>query len=93
MLSRNPNKRLGSSLLDANELKQHPFFAGIDFNKITNKQFIPIKFKKENKEKSIKEFVHNKEILEDMKCNKKSADTSIEGWTFIGNNKYIIKQQ
>ena len=32
LLQRNPEKRLGGGESDAEELKQHPFFKGIDWN-------------------------------------------------------------
>ncbi len=40
-MNRNPNRRLGSGLLDAEELKSHIFLADIDFNKFLYKKFTP----------------------------------------------------
>lgn len=37
LLQREPSKRIGSSELDAEELKKHPFFAGIDWTQIRAK--------------------------------------------------------
>lgn len=34
LLNRNPNKRLGASFRDADEIKEHPFFAGINFEEV-----------------------------------------------------------
>jgi protein-serine/threonine kinase len=94
LLHRNPNRRLGSGILDANEIKTHPFFAGIDFNKILYKQFLPPKFKNNNNFLPLSEdFICNKELVEDMKSNKKTTDVAIEGWTFIGKNKYALVKQ
>mmetsp|Transcript_25028 Transcript_25028/g.82012 ORF Transcript_25028/g.82012 Transcript_25028/m.82012 type:complete len:540 (-) Transcript_25028:125-1744(-) len=44
LLDRNPETRLGSHESDAEEIKAHPFFAAIDFEKLYNKQ-IPAPFK------------------------------------------------
>jgi serine/threonine protein kinase len=110
LLHRNPNKRLGSGILDADEIKNHSFFSGINFDSIMCKQFIPPNFLLshlvketkitscegqnyfyQNKEKfpchMLQELVLNKEICEDMKTNKKSQGTNIEGWTFIEQNQ------
>ena len=37
LLERDPIKRLGSTEDDANELKRHPFFAKIDWDKLMKK--------------------------------------------------------
>ncbi len=104
LMNRNPNKRLGSGILDSEEIKNHPFFSTTNFKKFMQGQFIPPKFIIEyltstNKTNSCKfpmhmmnNFVCNKDLFEDMKTNKKSADTSIEGWTFIGSTKYQLKK-
>lgn len=106
LLNRNPNKRLGSGILDSDEIKNHPFFSTINFKHIYLGQFVPPKFitdhltgiSKSRKDKQIfpdnmlNSYVCNKELCEDMKQNKKTPDTSIEGWTFIGKNKYQFKK-
>lgn len=38
LLNRNPSKRLGSGPRDAEEIKEHEFFAGIDWDNIAAKQ-------------------------------------------------------
>jgi len=90
-LQRNPNKRLGSGHLDADELKTHPFFSDLDFNKILYKKFKPpvmIKDEKiDNKDPIFDmDYIINKDLSEDMKRRKKSQGNEIEGWTFIGKN-------
>jgi serum/glucocorticoid-regulated kinase 2 len=40
LLNRDPNKRLGSTN-DVEDLKQHPFFDDIDFDRLYNKQVVP----------------------------------------------------
>lgn len=41
LLHHNPNRRLGGTEEDAEEIKRHPFFAGIDWNQIRRKQLTP----------------------------------------------------
>lgn len=36
LLNRNPKKRLGASERDADELREHPFFKGVDWEKVEN---------------------------------------------------------
>jgi serine/threonine protein kinase len=94
LLNRNPNKRLGSGHLDANEIKSQSFFNGIDFNHILDKKFDPPKFPSSYKKLSeIKlknntkhNIVFNREVIEDMKNNIQCKGNQIEGWTFIDPN-------
>lgn len=98
LLNRNPQKRLGSGALDANEIKSHPFFADTDFRKILSKKFEPPKFpnkykntNRNNSKEIIRHFKNNKNVIEDMKKNLKSNENLIQGWTFLdtisGDNK------
>ena len=41
MLDKNPNKRIGTKGME--ELKQHIFFAEVDWKKVANKSIIPPK--------------------------------------------------
>lgn len=45
LLCRNPSKRLGVDN-DGEEIKAHPFFNGIDWNKIYNKEYkvLPVNY-------------------------------------------------
>jgi hypothetical protein len=38
-LNRNPNRRLGAGATDAEEIKKHPFFEGLDWDKIYNRGY------------------------------------------------------
>jgi serine/threonine protein kinase len=38
LLNRNPNKRLGASESDAEDIKRHPFFAGVDWNQVIQRR-------------------------------------------------------
>jgi len=47
LLNRNPSKRLGYGLGDADDIKKHAFFGGIDWNSISNRggRVLPPKIK------------------------------------------------
>jgi hypothetical protein len=42
-LSKNPLRRLGAGIRDADEIKEHPFFKDIDWQRVYNKQLKPPK--------------------------------------------------
>lgn len=41
LLTHDPKKRIGGGDRDADELKQHPFFKGIDWNAVEDKTLTP----------------------------------------------------
>ena len=41
LLTRDPNRRLGSGKGDAEEIKAHPFFKDVDWDAVLNKQYPP----------------------------------------------------
>ncbi|CAN0371217.1 unnamed protein product, partial [Ectocarpus sp. 13 AM-2016] len=41
LLTRDPSKRLGSSLDDAQEVERHPFFAPLDWNRVMRREVAP----------------------------------------------------
>lgn len=42
LIERDVKKRLGSGIMDAEELKQHPFFSDLDWQKVYNKEYEPV---------------------------------------------------
>ena len=40
-MNRNPNKRLGAGPLDADEIKKHAWFAGINWDDVYNRKLTP----------------------------------------------------
>ena len=42
LIERDVKKRLGAGLSDAEELKAHPFFASLDWQKVFNKEYDPL---------------------------------------------------
>jgi len=93
LLTRDPLKRLGSQT-DAAEIKSHPFFVGMDWDRLSKKkvqpQFIPeckdsadaTNFDKEFTNLPLESVVDNDEIVEDTK--------SFPGFTFIGSNINVL---
>ena len=41
LLQRDPSKRLGGSIKDAQEIKEHPYFKDVDWDKVYNKKITP----------------------------------------------------
>ncbi len=41
LLTRDPNRRLGSGKTDAEEIKRHPFFKDVNFDDVLNKRIPP----------------------------------------------------
>lgn len=42
-MSKNPHKRLGAGLRDAEEIKEHPFFRGIDWQEVKMRKLKTVK--------------------------------------------------
>jgi len=38
LLNKNPNKRLGAGIRDSEEIKEHPYFNGIDWKKVSERK-------------------------------------------------------
>eukprot|EP00826_Nyctotherus_ovalis_P014336 TRINITY_DN1398_c0_g1_i9.p1 TRINITY_DN1398_c0_g1~~TRINITY_DN1398_c0_g1_i9.p1 ORF type:complete len:385 (+),score=52.67 TRINITY_DN1398_c0_g1_i9:1148-2302(+) len=81
LLDRDPNERLGAGPGDSEEIKSHPFFASIDWDKALRRELQPPRpyttpIKKEN---------INFDKLRDAECD---ADNKVDRWTFISNNFY-----
>ena len=77
LLQINPKKRLGSSR-DAREIKEHPFFAGINWLAVLRKELRPPK-------PNLSRIIGG--ITQDMVVRRSSVgvgENHIFGWTFIG---------
>ena len=88
LLERNPNKRLGGSIKDAQEIKEHPYFKDVDWNKIYKKEIKPPIFM-DYMSKSIK-YYHKPRVFanEDLlNINSDKPDPyKLMGWSFINND-------
>ena len=74
LLDRDITKRIGASLRDSQEIKEHPFYKGLNFECIYNKEFIPPKCLREKIESASKkrdesQWYCNKDLKNDMKIN------------------------
>ena len=86
LLERNPNKRLGS-IKDAQEIKEHPYFKDVDWNKIYNKE-IAAPFFKDYASKNIKYYRKPKKLANEDLLNSNSDKEDphkLMGWSFVNN--------
>ena len=89
LLEKDPNKRFG--VLDKDEIKQHPFFKGIDWEKLENKEINPPTNFIKQKNKNDKVFNENKNIKKinftdvDYNDNNKFSKR-VKNFTFIRND-------
>lgn len=98
LLNRNPGKRLGSSNADAEDIKKHAFFGGIDWNAISSRQgrVLPPKIRpvisnplsirqfNEDEKESIQK-MKEFERTEKFKTATKSSSNPFMGWSFAGD--------
>ena len=85
LLQRDPKKRLGGSIRDAEEIKEHKFFENIDWKKIYEKQYEPPKAIKLDHNMYI--FNKPKHFADENNLEEIFGDNSLKGWTFINNNE------
>lgn len=74
LLERDIQKRIGASLRDSQEIKEHPFYKGLNFECIYNKEFIPPKCLREKiksapKKRDVSQWYCNKDLKNYMKIN------------------------
>ena len=88
LLERNPNKRLGGSIKDAQEIKEHPYFKDVDWNKIYKKQIKPPIFM-DYMSKTIK-YYHKPRMFANEDLLNSNSDKpdpyKLMGWSFINND-------
>ena len=87
LLERDPNKRLGGGIRDAQEIKDHPYFKDVNWDDIYNKKVKPPIFM--NYMSNMIHYYHKERLFanEDL-FNKASDITSpnkFNGWSFINN--------
>jgi len=101
LLNRNPSKRLGQGVGDADDIKKHAFFGGIDWSVISNRggRVLPPKIRAVNPnplsirqfnedEKESKQKMHEFEKTEKFKSATKANPIPFAGWSFIGGEKH-----
>jgi serine/threonine protein kinase len=95
LLNRNPKKRLGS-INGADEIKKHPFFKAIDWNKLYKRQYRPpepyLKKRFENFLSLSPAFQTNADVYDQLKkqaalVGNKREESHVPGWSFISPNR------
>ena len=96
-----PNKRIGNGENKSDEIKKHPYFSDIDWNKALNKELVPPFIPKVDDdvdikyfEKSLKEspvFDDNSEYLVNAEENENDDDDNYDGFTFIATSYRELK--
>lgn len=81
MLNRNPNKRLGAGPTDAEEIKKHVWFKGVNWNDVYKRKLKPPKpiIKKYKVGEFLAPPITQKTI--------EPTKNKVEGWSFIEFNK------
>jgi len=89
LLERNPEKRLGSGPRDGEEIKEHPFYAKIDWNKLLAKEITPLYIPNLSSEVDVRnfdpEFTRMPAVLTPSDTG--GENLNIQGFTYIGENK------
>ena len=91
LLERNPNKRLGGSGRDAEEIKEHPYFKDVNWNNVYEKKIKPPMFLNYTK-KTIKFYNKPKLFANDDFLNRtddKNVPNMLKGWSFINQDEMI----
>ena len=88
LLQKDPNKRLGGSSKDAQEIKEHPYFKDVDWDKVYNKQITPptVNF---FTNKMIHVY-HRPRLFANDDINRnsdKQNENMLYGWSFINNEE------
>ena len=88
LLQKDPNKRLGGSPKDAQEIKEHPYFKDVDWEKVYNKQITPPTVNYfTNKMMRV---YHRPRLFANDDINRTSDklnDNMLHGWSFINNEE------
>ena len=87
LLERDPNKRLGGGIRDAQEIKDHPYFKDVNWDDIYNKKIKPPIFM--NYMSKMIHYYHKERLFanEDLfnKANDIASPNKFNGWSFINN--------
>ena len=88
LLERDPNKRLGGSIKDAQEIKEHPYFKDVDWDKVYNKKIKPPTFMN-YMNKMIHVYHKPRLFANDDLFNKttEKPNNMLSGWSFINNEE------
>ena len=86
LLEKDPQKRLGGGIEDANEIKSHPYFSDVNWDNVYKKRIPPPKLKNYSKPMAIfsnpKYFQKDEEIMQHY-----SSESYLNGWSFVINDE------
>ena len=85
LLERDPSKRLGGSIKDAQEIKEHPYFKDVDWDKVYNKQIKPPTIKNYNNKMM---YIYHRPRLFANDDLFRNPDNMLSGWSFINNDDF-----
>ena len=89
LLQRDPNKRLGSSIRDALEIKENKYFKDVVWNDVYEKKIKPPKMK--NYKKTVKMYNRPRLFANDDNDTGDVSDIGklnmLSGWSFINNEE------
>ncbi|CAM9492144.1 unnamed protein product [Ectocarpus fasciculatus] len=99
LLTRDPSKRLGSSLDDAQEVERHPFFAPLDWDRVMRREVAPpwepMLVGSLDSSQFDREFTSMPIFSPDQRDHKlgqsiTSNDDTFEGFTFVDNSSHLL---
>ena len=92
LLERNPNKRLGGSIKDGLEIKEHPYFKDVDWKKMYEKKLKPPNYVN-YMDKAIKYYHKPRFFANNDFLNKTEEDkpmpNMLRGWSFINKDEKV----
>ena len=87
LLQKDPKKRLGGGIRDAEEIKEHKFFEDVDWNKVYEKKIAPPKMMKVDNNMFL--FNKPKHFADEKNLEEIFGNNSLEGWTFINKDELM----
>lgn len=99
LLNRNPSKRLGAGQDGADEIKRHPFFQNIDWEKVGTRQMQvpPPRYTTQHYKDQFRNVVcteeQRRDIFEDFNEIESANNRQIEGWSFVGEQAQQALQE
>ena len=90
LLQKDPNKRLGGSIKDAQEIKEHPYFKDVDWDSVYNKKIPPPPVNIFTNK--IMHVYHRPRLFANddnmNRCPDKNNPNMLQGWSFINNEEF-----
>lgn len=84
LMSRDPSKRIGASKRDAEEIKEHPFFAEMDWDALLNKKIEPPPIKPIRR---VPKVVSTEKMFGKLEAQSEANPPRIDGWSVLITSK------